>query len=253
MAGDEAGGEADDEPCKQGTIHAARDALGGWLCATLDTEGAEWLRRALLMAEEREAAQLAFGLAPRRLDKRALPLSADDGARAHALLPGWCPARWRLDEAARVLIVARFSDLYPDAIDRLARHADVSEQVALYRGLPLYGTHLDLHEVLGRGLRTHAVPVFEAIAHHNPWPAAHLDEHRWNHLVLKALFMEVPLEPLVGFEARLNPTLARMALDYAAERRAAGRRVPHDLWRCAPDADAGAGSAANQHEHGRAA
>jgi len=253
MAGDEAGGEADDEPCKQGAIHAARDALGGWLCAALDAEGAEWLRRALLMAEEREAAQLAFGLAPRRLDRRTLPLDAGDEAYAASLLPGWHPMRWRLDEAARVLIVARFSDRYPDAIERLARHADIAEQVALYRGLPLYGPHLDLHAVLGRGLRTHAVPVFEAIAHDNPWPAAHLDEHRWNHLVLKALFMEVPLAPLVGFEARLNPTLARMALDYAAERSAAGRRVPHDLWRCAPGADAGAGTAANQHDHGRAA
>jgi len=224
-------------PSKQGAIHAARRALEQWLHASLDPAQGAWLRHALLTATDRQGAQLSFGLAPRRLDRRAMTPDTDRIAFADALLPGWNPSRWRADEAARVLIVATASDLDGTMIDRLARHADIAEQVALYRGLPLYDDHLDLHDLLGRGLRTHATPVFEAIVHDNPWPAAHLSEHRWNHLVLKALFMEVSLEPLIGLRSRANPTLTRMALDFADERRAAGRTVPDDLWRCVHDDD----------------
>ena len=37
------------------------------------------------------------------------------------------------------------------------------------------------------------------------------------------------IERIVGLTSRLNPELSRMARDYAAERRAAGRSVPADL------------------------
>jgi len=48
-------------------------------------------------------------------------------------------------------------------------------------------------------------------------------------MVLKAMFNGVPLSRIIGLESRLNSELTRMALDYAAERRAAGRAVPADL------------------------
>ena len=50
--------------------------------------------------------------------------------------------------------------------------------------------------------------------------------------MLKALFVDAALHPIVGLDARANPTLARMLLDFADERRAAGRPVPAELWRC---------------------
>jgi len=225
-------GNAGDEPSKQGAIQAARALLGDWLQASIGAEAGAWLAEALAPTEDRQAIDLAFGLAPRRLGKRSLSDDAERRAHAAALLPGWDPSLWAVDEAARVLIAAQAADVDGATLDRLARHADIAEQVALYRGLPLYGPQLDLHDLLGRGLRTHATPVFQAIAHRNPWPAAHLDEHRWNHLVLKALFMEISLTPLIGLQARANPALSRMAQDYADERRAAGRQVPDDLWHC---------------------
>lgn len=217
---------------KQGSVHALRQALATWTLDALAPDERDWLHRAIERTDDRQASELAFGLAPRKLGKQLLTLSDEALAQAQGLLPGWCPQRLRIDEAARVLLAAERSDLDPLALERLIRHADVDEQCALYKGLPLYAPSLDLTSIVGLGLRTHVTPVFEAIAHDNPWPAAHVDEHRWNHLILKALFMEVSLAPIVGFERRCNPTLSRMAIDYAAERRAAGRAIPDELWRC---------------------
>jgi hypothetical protein len=74
--------------------------------------------------------------------------------------------------------------------------------------------------------------VFEAICHRNPYPRDHFDEHRWNHMVLKALFVETELAPIVGLDERANPELARILCDYAHERWAASRPVSPELWRC---------------------
>ena len=71
--------------------------------------------------------------------------------------------------------------------------------------------------------------VFEAIACENPYPRRHFVELPWNQMVLKAAFSGVALTRIVGLAERRNPELARMAADYAAERRAAGRPVPDDL------------------------
>jgi hypothetical protein len=49
-------------------------------------------------------------------------------------------------------------------------------------------------------------------------------------MVLRALHEELPLDHIVGLEARANRELARLCEDYIAERRAAGRRIPVDIW-----------------------
>ena len=49
-------------------------------------------------------------------------------------------------------------------------------------------------------------------------------------MVLKALFIGVaPSRVSSGSRAGVTPELVRMAADYAAERRAAGRTVPADI------------------------
>jgi hypothetical protein len=81
--------------------------------------------------------------------------------------------------------------------------------------------------------------VFEAVAHRSPNPKEQFAQNRWNHMVLKALFVGSPLHPIQGLDARANPPLARMLCDYAHERWAAGRPVSPELWRCVgPYADA---------------
>ncbi len=114
----------------------------------------------------------------------------------------------------------------------LCRTADVGEAVALYRGLPLYPEPERLEWQAGEGLRTSMRAVFEAIAHRNPYPKENFSEDRWNHMVLKALFIGSTLHPIQGLDERANPTLARILRDYAHERWAAGRPVTPELWRC---------------------
>jgi hypothetical protein len=81
-------------------------------------------------------------------------------------------------------------------------------------------------------------PIFEAVAHHNPFPQEQFDENAWNHMVLKALFVGSKLAPIQGLDARANARLMRMLCDYAHERWAAGRPVSPELWRCVgPHAD----------------
>ncbi len=48
-------------------------------------------------------------------------------------------------------------------------------------------------------------------------------------MVLKALFIEVALERILGLQRRITPELRRMAKDYAGERAAAGRSIPKDI------------------------
>ncbi|MEX0746293.1 MAG: EboA domain-containing protein, partial [Phycisphaeraceae bacterium] len=114
----------------------------------------------------------------------------------------------------------------------LCRTADMAELITLYRGLPLYRDPAALEDQVGEGLRSNMRAVFEAIAHHNPYPKAHFDNHRWNHMVLKALFIGSPLAPIQGLDERANPELARILCDFAHERWAADRPVPFEIWRC---------------------
>ena len=72
--------------------------------------------------------------------------------------------------------------------------------------------------------------VFYAIAHTNPYPAWHLDTHRFNHMILKALFIDSKLQPIVGLNERNNAELARMLIDTARERHAAQRTIDSAIW-----------------------
>lgn len=63
-----------------------------------------------------------------------------------------------------------------------------------------------------------------------PYARAHLDQYRWRQAVLKCLFTGIPLAKVAGLHERRDAELARMAHGFAAERRAADRTVPADLW-----------------------
>ena len=116
--------------------------------------------------------------------------------------------------------------------DDLCRTAEINELVAYYRGLPLYpGAQLLLNRAR-EGLRSGMKPVFEAVAHRSPYPREMLDEHSWNQMVLKALFIDSTLEPIQGLDERGNRDLAETLIDYAHERWAAHRGINSELWRC---------------------
>jgi hypothetical protein len=216
------------------------------------SDAIEFLRRMVLSragdatpwVEERLAALAAgaperdlhvvLGMAPRRLGKADLAPTEAERAEAQAARPGWRIEDWSVDGALRVLALLVHGGQRPfaDRFEDLRRTSDAAEAIALYRGLPLYPEPEALHFEAGEALRSNLKPVFEAVAHRNPFPREQFDEHRWNHMVLKALFVGSTLHPIQGLDERANPELARILREYSQERRAAGRPVPPELWRC---------------------
>src|SRR5690606_3398206 len=123
-------------------------------------------------------------------------------------------------------------DAFGETYKNLCRTADLATLLGLYRALPLFPASHALDWQIGEGLRTSIQAVFEAIAHDNPVPAEIFSEHRWNHMVLKALFIDSTLGPIVGLDERRNAALAATLVDHVHERRAAGRAVDLQVWRC---------------------
>jgi hypothetical protein len=212
------------------------DLLRCWV-ARQAGQHAVWFEERLVAlasgAPEREL-HLFLGTVGRIIGKADLVLDEADIARAKTARAAWHPKGWSVDGAARVAaLLVHKSDLpFAERFKDLRRTADAAELVALYRGLPLYPDPDALAFEVSEGLRSNVRAVFEAIAHENPFPSERFDEHRWNQMVLKALFVGSRLAPIVGLEERANPELASILRDYAHERWAAGRSVSPELWRC---------------------
>jgi len=107
-----------------------------------------------------------------------------------------------------------------------------SEAIVYYRAMDLFPDSSTYEDLIGEGLRTNMRAVFEAIAHNNPYPRKHFNDHRWNHMILKALFIDSKLYPINGIDERANADLAELLCNYAHERWAAHRPVTPELWRC---------------------
>ncbi len=168
----------------------------------------------------------AVPLAPTPLELRA----------ADGMLPGWNPERWTLREAARVDLVLSLPDAGNErgvrAIEAAFAYADAGELCALYRSLALLPAPERFCARAAEGARTNIRAVFEAAVCDTPFPVRYFDDVAWRQCVIKALFIEAPLWRVVGLDTRLDPELARMALDLAEERRSAGRQVNPQLWSC---------------------
>ena len=215
--------------------------LRKWLMRKLDAEPCAWFnaQSAAVAKDTTEASDatvdIALGLVPRRLGKGSLDLTAADLADADAAIKGWSPGAWSVSDAARIVLLCELppgKKTFAERFRSLCQTADAAELVTLYRGLPLYPAPDALQAQVGEGLRSNMRVVFEAIAHNSPFPKTHFDLHRWNHMVLKALFIDSALAPTQGLDERANAELACIMCDFAHERWAAGRKVPVEIWRC---------------------
>jgi hypothetical protein len=216
----------------------ARALLRDWLRRQLTQEQNAWLdeQGAALQRDSSDTMlDIALGMVPRRLGKADLNLASADFAAAAEAISGWDPRGWTVTDAARILLLSGLppgGKPFAQRFKSLCSTADVSELITLYRGLPLYPDPSALAEQVGEGLRSNMRAVFEAITHNNPYPKTHFDQHRWNHMVLKAIFIGSPLAPIQGLDERANAELAHILCDFAHERWAADRPVPYEVWRC---------------------
>ena len=215
------------------------DLLHGWLTARLEAPQLAWLDQhfaAIAAAPASSALPVAIGQASRRVGKQLLLLSADENAAASRVRPGLETTDWTVDQATRILfMLASYGgaeDTFPARLDARLRSGEIGEQIALYRGLPLYPQPERSLSTAGEGIRSAVQPIYEAVAHHSPYPAEQFSDAMWNQMVVKALFIGSTLAPIQILDERRNADLAHMLVDYAHERWAAGRAVAPELWRC---------------------
>lgn len=176
---------------------------------------------------------LAYGAAG-QAGRRPLVWSAQARTIAESVLPTVAWDRWSRPDAARALLLLSRAEALGEAACVEAAVAcytngDAAEQESWLRGVSLLPSPERLQSLVIDACRSNILPVFQAVACGNPFPAQHFADLNFNQMVLKALFNNLPLADIVGLPARRNAELARMASDYADERRAAGRTVPADI------------------------
>ena len=132
-----------------------------------------------------------------------------------------------------VLLLCATEYLAPDEqaewIEALYARGDNAEREALLYALPLLPEPDRFLSTAVEACRSNVQTVFEAIACENSYPVRHFPELSFNQMVMKAIFIGVPLLRIVGLSTRIAPVLVRMAQDYVQERIAAGRPVPDDI------------------------
>jgi hypothetical protein len=182
----------------------------------------------------------AYTAAPKHVGRAPLALGEPECAPLLAQSPDLRCDRWTVDDAARAALLlaaaqrlntkgAEGAEAFVHLAIECYERGDAREQQSWLRALSLL-PHADRFTAVAvDACRTNIIPLFEAIACENPYPARHFPERQFNQLVLKALFNSIALARVVGLSTRVNAELSRMARDYAAERRAAARPVPSDI------------------------
>jgi hypothetical protein len=219
-------------------IEKTKNFLFELLKQQAETKSMEWL---VLQKEkiEKEGSYLkfymAFGQASRFFKKAILHLTDLQKELANNIREGFSPHTWDQLQTARSYLLLHFEEKeassWVNALNKLFETADMHEQQSLYAALPIMPFQPEMIERAIEGLRTNISSVFDAVALNNPYPAEYFDERAWNQMVLKAIFMQRPLYQIQNADDRANPTLAKILVDFAHERWAAGRTVMPELWR----------------------
>ena len=141
---------------------------------------------------------------------------------------------WRIDEALKVLMLAESIGDDDGASQRLFEIYDQGDSEARVACLRALNFTLDapqggLKLVYDAG-RTYLTELMGAAWCHNPFSSTHLTDEEYRKAVLKALFCDLPVDGFLGLEERADSELARSLCEYANEREAAGRPVPHAVW-----------------------
>jgi len=212
-------------------------ALARLVAPRADPAAAAWFESAWAdvdAAARRERFWTVFAGAGRRLGRA--PVATSDVEADHLKKAGLAPVPTDLglDECGRgALLLKALGPLGEsdrlDLASEVYHRGEVRERQALLRVLAYLPRPEDFCSLAIEACRTSVESVFEAMACDNPYPAAHFPESSFNQMVLKAIFTGAPLGRVFGLRRRVTPELVRMAQDYAAERKAAGRAVPADV------------------------
>ncbi len=136
---------------------------------------------------------------------------------------------WTVDAAARTLLLAALGPAVEEHLAPLYRHGDTAERRAVLLALAF----LPVADAVGVPLVEDALRLSDprlVAAALGPYALARLDDAALAQAVLKCLFVGVPLAGVTGVRERATPALAAALDRYVAEREAAGRAVPAEVW-----------------------
>jgi len=218
------------------TLRSLYQFLDAALRSRLDAHTMAWFDEALAHARGGSTDELVAAYTrARRLGREGLALSDAERSDVARLAADLQLDHWTREDAGRAtLLLARAiatadGGAFADAAIECYERGDSSEQQSWLKSTALLPEPDRLLRVVIDACRTNILPLFEAVACENWYPARHFPERNFNQMVLKALFNKVALARVAGLADRRNPDLTRMAADYASERRAAGRPVPSDI------------------------
>ncbi|AMR33487.1 hypothetical protein A0256_19700 [Mucilaginibacter sp. PAMC 26640] len=217
-------------------IHALNQLLGSIIQDNTPPDVFAWLMKQG-NSNDTAAFNAAFVMMPRKTGKAVISVKPEQITQLNVTRPNLSVEGWTADRLGRVflLTLADTTDKnrYVKVVENLFLAGEMNELVALYSALPLLAYPDCWVMRCAEGIRSNIANVLEAIMYHNPYPAEQLSTDAWNQLVMKAIFTEKHLELIVGLHERNNAELARMLLDHARERGAAGRDVTRELWNLA--------------------
>ena len=198
----------------------------------LDADARTWFDEALTQVASADAVVDVYAKA-QRLGRARLCLSTAEKKELAHLQPDAPLDHWTLEDAGRAAFLLASAAANQDEFVRAAANCyeqgDSAEQQSWLKSTALLPEPSQLLPIVIDACRTNILPLFEAVACENPFPARHFPERNFNQMVLKALFNNVALARIAGLAGRRNADLTRMAADYASERRVAGRTVPSDI------------------------
>jgi hypothetical protein len=208
----------------------------------LNPDAREWFDAAIAAIAETSSDRLqnqllkSYSGMTRRLGKEPIALTSEEQGNLASLDTDISLINWCADEVGRAVLMLALAEHVtdPSQLEGLALdcywNGDSREQQSWLRALPLLPEPERYVNTATDACRTNIIPLFEAIACENPFPARLFPELHFNQMVLKALFNVIALNRIVGLEHRVNPEMSRMANDYVSEREAAGRSLPPDIW-----------------------
>ena len=214
-----------------------RAALQGRILDRIgSSSGAEWLRT-LEIPTDIDAVRPLLLQASRHVGRQSLVAAFAE--RADATAEGvFGPLKighWNTDGAARALIVAEAADRAADPYAALFRTYDLGDtetRVAALRAINFVrpGAPAGALEMIRDAGRTYLNELMEAAWLDSPFASRNLTDQEYRKAVLKAFFCGLPVERFEGLLGRADAELSDSLCQYADEREAAGRPVPHAVW-----------------------
>lgn len=209
------------------------DALVGFVARHGPEGAAEWLVEAMAaIGSPPDLAELRVVIARAGRMLGDWKVSSFDTVGMHEAIG----THWRIRDFGRAALVLAALDRTPvdgqvALVEQLVRRGESGEQESVLKMLALLPRPERFVAAAIDACRSNTASVFGAIALDNPFVRDHFPQASFNQVVLKAIFVGLPVDRIVGIAGRVNAELVRMVRDYAAERRAAGRTVPDDVGR----------------------